>query len=178
MLPTLVLIILPFQYNQGKFQPQINLSISSEPKHYPERNLPTLTDGCFYIFMVFNINWMLAILLCLIFSPLYIVDISKFSILIKRFFTPYTSNFIFSWCVCIMFIEKSWALRWKFEQLPPTNLQMESAPLYCFPTSAWKEWSFYLLFIPNPSSLSQSWLIPFYNLWELTLSATSSFSYT
>lgn len=28
---------------------------------------------------------------------------------------------------------------------------MESVPLYCFPTSAQKEWSFYLLFVPNPS---------------------------
>ena len=134
--------------------------------------------------MVFNINWMLAILLCLFFSPLYIEDISKFSILIK-FFTPYTSNFIFSWCVCIMFIEKSWAIRWKFEQLPPTNLQMESAPLYCSPTNASKKCSFYLLSIPNPPlPITVLTLISILQHWEahsicyflFFLHITSSFS--
>lgn len=46
----------PFQYHQVKFQPQINLSLSSKTKHYSESNPPTLTDECFYIFSVY-IGW-------------------------------------------------------------------------------------------------------------------------
>lgn len=108
MLSTLLLIILPFQDNQGKFQPQINFSISFETKLYPESNLPTLTH-----------RWALLHILSLyhklhpgnptmfIFLLYYIVDISNFCILIETFFfTPCTSSFSFSRCFCTMFIER------------------------------------------------------------------------
>lgn len=66
-------------------------SLSSETKLYPKSNPPTLTDECFYIFLVY-IGLVLAILQCLFYLLLY--NITNFPFLLKHFSHPVPISFL------------------------------------------------------------------------------------